>query len=133
MNILLTILLLVFGVLLLIAELFLLPGFGIAGVCGFLSLAGAVVVAYIFLTPIYPWAGHVTLAACVILTAVAIYAFIKGRAIEKIALNTTIDSKVDLASPGKKIENLEKAAQQLDEQNNMPATTPPNADNSKEQ
>lgn len=133
MNILLTILLLVFGVLLLIAELFLLPGFGIAGVCGFLSLAGAVVVAYIFLTPIYPWAGHVTLAACVILTAVAIYAFIKGRAIEKMALNTTIDSKVDLASPGKKIENLEKAAQQLDEQNNMPATTPPNADNSKEQ
>ncbi len=133
MNILLTILLLVFGVLLLIAELFLLPGFGIAGVCGFLSLAGAVVVAYIFLTPIYPWAGHVTLAACVILTAVAIYAFIKGRAIEKMALNTTIDSKVDLASPGKKIENLEKAAQQLDEQNNMPTTTSPNADNSKEQ
>lgn len=116
MNILLTILLLVFGVLLLVAELFLLPGFGIAGVCGFLSLAGSVVVAYIYLTPVYPWAGHVTLAACIILTAVAIYAFIKSHAIEKMALDTTIDSKVDLAEPGKKIENLEKGAQQMEQQ-----------------
>lgn len=115
MNILLTILLLVFGVLLLVAELFLLPGFGIAGVCGFLSLAGSVVVAYIYLTPVYPWAGHVTLAACIILTAVAIYAFIKSHAIEKMALDTTIDSKVDLAEPGKKIENLEKGAQQMEQ------------------
>lgn len=115
MYILLTILLLLFGVLLLVAELFLLPGFGIAGVCGFLSLAGSVVVAYLKLAPIYPWAGHVTLAACIVLTAVAIYAFVKSHAIEKMALDTTIDSKVDLAAPGKKIENLEKEAQEMEQ------------------
>lgn len=115
MYILLTILLLLFGVLLLVAELFLLPGFGIAGVCGFLSLAGSVIVAYLKLAPIYPWAGHVTLAACIVLTAVAIYAFVKSHAIEKMALDTTIDSKVDLAAPGKKIENLEKEAQEMEQ------------------
>lgn len=115
MYILLTILLLVFGVLLLVAELFLLPGFGIAGICGFLSLAGSVVVAYLKLAPVCPWAGHATLAASIILTAIAVYAFVKSHAIDKMALDTTIDSKVGLADPGKKIENLEKAAQQMNE------------------
>ncbi len=115
MYILLTILLLLFGVLLLVAELFLLPGFGIAGIFGFLSLAGSVVVAYMKLAPVYPWAGHATLAASIVLTAIAVYVFIKSHAIEKMALDTTIDSKVGLADPGKKIEDLEKAARQMDE------------------
>lgn len=113
MYVLLTILLVVFGVTLIVAEMFLLPGFGIAGVCGFMSLAGSVVVAYLKLAPMYPWAGHVTLAACIVLTAVAIYAFVKSHAIEKMALDTTIDSKVELAEPGKKIEDLEKAAKEM--------------------
>ncbi len=106
MYIALTILLIVFGVLMMVAELFLLPGFGIAGVCGLASLAGSVVVAYMKLAPVYPWAGHVTLAACIVLTAVAIYAFVKSHAIEKMALDTTIDSKVELAEPGKRIEDM---------------------------
>ena len=106
MYIALTILLIVFGVLMMVAELFLLPGFGIAGVCGLASLAGSVVVAYLKLAPVYPWAGHVTLAACIVLTAVAIYAFVKSHAIEKMALDTTIDSKVELAEPGKRIEEM---------------------------
>ncbi len=114
MYIVLTIVLIVFGVLMMVAELFLLPGFGIAGVCGLASLAGSVVVAYLKLAPVYPWAGHVTLAACIVLTAVAVYAFIKSHAIEKMALDTTIDSKVNLADPGKKIENLEKAAGKME-------------------
>ena len=113
MYVLLTILLVVFGVTLIVAEMFLLPGFGIAGVCGFMSLAGSIVVAYLKLAPVYPWAGHVTLAACIVLTAVAIYAFVKSHAIEKMALDTTIDSKVELAEPGKKIEDLEKAAKEM--------------------
>lgn len=106
MYIVLTILLMVFGVLMMVAELFLLPGFGIAGVCGLASLAGSVVVAYLKLAPVYPWAGHVTLAACIVLTAVAVYAFVKSHAIEKMALDTTIDSKVELAEPGKRIEEM---------------------------
>ena len=57
---------------------------------------------------IYPWAGHATLAAAFVLTGLAIYGFFRSRAIEKMSLDTTIDSKVELAAPGKKIENLKK-------------------------
>ena len=55
------------------------------------------------------------MAASIVLTVIAVYAFIKSHAIEKMALDTTIDSKVGLADPGKKIEDLEKAARQMDE------------------
>ena len=47
MNIALVVILIVAGVILLLLELFLLPGFGIAGITGFLSLAGAVAAAYL--------------------------------------------------------------------------------------
>lgn len=111
MNIAIVVLLLVSGVLLLLAEMFLLPGFGIAGISGFACLAGSVVVAYMKLAPCYPWAGHATLAAALVLTGLAIYVFIRGHAIEKMALKTEIDSKVELAEPGKKINNLKKDAE----------------------
>ena len=42
----LTIILIIFGIGLLLAEMFLLPGFGVAGIFGLLSLAGAVIIAY---------------------------------------------------------------------------------------
>ena len=108
MYIAIVILLLVFGVGLLVAEMFVLPGFGIAGICGFLCLAGSVFVAYWKVAALFPWAGHATLAAALVLTGLAIFGFFKSRAIEKMALDTTIDSKVELAEPGKKIENLKK-------------------------
>lgn len=114
MDILLVVFCIIIGVALLVVELFLLPGFGIAGFTGFASLAAAVALAYIKLSATYPMAGHITLCASVLLTVIAIYAFYKSRAIEKMALDTTIDSSVGLAEPGKKIENLEKEAQKLE-------------------
>ena len=115
MELLLVILCLIFGVALLVIELFLLPGFGVAGFAGFASLAVAVILAYVKLSAQYPMAGHITLCASVLLTIIAIYAFYKSRAIEKMALDTTIDSSVGLADPGKKIENLEKAALKIEQ------------------
>lgn len=108
MDIALLILLLVFGVLLLVVELFMLPGFGVAGIAGFLSLAGAVAVAYIRLNVVYPWAGHATLAAALLLTSLAVYGFVKSKAIERMALETKIESNVELADPGKKLQNLKE-------------------------
>jgi len=110
MNLILVILLVVAGIVLLLLEMFLLPGFGIAGISGFASLIGSVVLAYIKLGAT---AGHITMLACVVLAALAIWGFIKSKALEKMSLDTTIDSKVDLAAPGKKIENLEAEAQKL--------------------
>ncbi|MCQ2345978.1 MAG: hypothetical protein MJZ82_04350 [Paludibacteraceae bacterium] len=114
MDWLIVILLLVFGVILLLAELFLLPGFGIAGISGFICLIAGVAWAYVRLAPVYPWAGHLILAATLLLILVSIIIFIKSRAIDKMALDTAIDSKVELAAPGKKIENLEAEAKKME-------------------
>ncbi len=94
MNIFLVVLLVLAGVALLLAEMFLLPGFGIAGVSGFAALAAAVVVAYfkISLT-----AGYITLGSCILLSALAIWGFVRSNAIDKMALNTKIEGHVELA------------------------------------
>ena len=104
----LTIILVIFGISLLLAEMFLLPGFGVAGIFGLLSLAGAVVLAYLKLTTLWVWAGHITLAACVLLCAIAIWVFVKSKAMDKMALETKIEGGVDMPSPGKRMEELQK-------------------------
>ena len=104
----LTIILVIFGVGLLLAEMFLLPGFGVAGIFGFLSLAGAVIIAYLKLTALWAWAGHVTLVASVILCAIAVWVFVKSKAMDKMALDTKIEGGVDMPSPGKRMEELQK-------------------------
>ena len=93
MNIFLVVLLVLAGVALLLAEMFLLPGFGIAGVSGFGCLVGAVVVAYWKLGLM---AGYITLGACVVLSALAIWGFLRSRALDKMALDTQIDGHVEL-------------------------------------
>ncbi|MBQ3998717.1 MAG: hypothetical protein II644_05200 [Paludibacteraceae bacterium] len=95
MDIFLVVLLVLAGVALLLMEMFLLPGFGIAGVGGFACLIGAVVVAWLMLGQV---AGLITLAACVLLMALAIWGFLRSRALDKMALDTKIDSHVELAN-----------------------------------
>ena len=104
----LTILLVLFGVGLLLAEMFLLPGFGIAGICGIGSLVASVWIAYAKLTLYWQWAGHVTLATCILFCAIAIWAFVKSKAINKMALETKIEGGVDMPAAGKHMEELQK-------------------------
>jgi membrane-bound ClpP family serine protease len=104
----LTIILVLFGVGLLLAEMFLLPGFGIAGIFGLASLVAAVVIAYLKLVALWAWAGHVTLAACVLLCAIAVWVFVKSKAMDKMALDTKIEGGVDMPSAGKHMEDLQK-------------------------
>ena len=104
----LTIILIIFGIGLLLAEMFLLPGFGVAGIFGLLSLAAAVIIAYLKLTALWAWAGHVTLAACVVLCGIAIWVFVKSKAMDKMALDTKIEGGVDMPTPGKRMEELQK-------------------------
>lgn len=94
MNIFLVVLLVLAGVALLLAEMFLLPGFGIAGISGFGCLIGAVVVAYVAISST---AGYITLAACIVLSGLAIWGFVRSDALDKMALDTKIDSHVELA------------------------------------
>ena len=106
MDIFLVVLLVLAGVALLLMEMFLLPGFGIAGIGGFACLIGAVVVAWLFISQL---AGIITLCACVLLTALAIWGFVRSKALDKMALDTKIDGHVELANNKlNKEENKEK-------------------------
>ena len=112
MNILILVLLSLAGVLLVVLELFLIPGIGIAGIAGGGCLVGAVVYAYMF---IGATAGHITFFAVLAATAVAVYVFYKSRTIEKMGLDTKIDDKVELAAPGGKIARLQQEAEKQKE------------------
>ena len=95
MNVFLVVLLVLAGVALLLMEMFLLPGFGIAGISGFACLVGAVVVAWVYMGHV---AGLITLGACVIVSALAIWGFLRSNALDKMALDTKIDGHVELAN-----------------------------------
>ncbi|MBR1878317.1 MAG: hypothetical protein IJ814_04835 [Paludibacteraceae bacterium] len=107
MNIFLVVLLVLAGVALLVAELFLLPGFGIAGVSGMGCLIGAVLVAYLKISLV---AGRIVLGASVLLSVLAVWAFLRSRTLDKMALDTKIDGKVELANNKLKKEEKEEEA-----------------------
>ena len=95
MNVFLVVLLVLAGVALLLMEMFLLPGFGIAGISGFACLVGAVVVAWVYMGHV---AGLITLGACVVVSALAIWGFLRSNALDKMALDTKIEGHVELAN-----------------------------------
>lgn len=81
------------ALLLFIVELFLIPGISIAGIAATASMIASVYLAYTHLSPL---AGHITLFANIIIIALAIYFFIKSKTLDKMALKTNIDNKIDL-------------------------------------
>lgn len=120
MNILILVLLSLAGVLLLVLELFLIPGIGIAGIAGGGCLVGAVVYAYM---AIGATAGHITFFVVLAATIVSVYIFYKSKAIEKMGLETKIDDKVELAAPGGKITRLQHEAEKQKEAEEKQETT----------
>ena len=94
MNVFLVVLLVLAGVALLLAEMFLLPGFGIAGLGGFGCLTGAVVLAWLMISKT---AGYITLGACLVLSGLAIWGFLRSKALDKMALDSKVEGHVELA------------------------------------
>ena len=94
MNVFLVVLLVLAGVALLLMEMFLLPGFGIAGISGFGCLIASVVLAWLKLGHM---AGYITLGACLLLSGLAIWGFLHSKTLDKMALDSQIDSHVELA------------------------------------
>ncbi|MBO7457033.1 MAG: hypothetical protein J6T71_04350 [Paludibacteraceae bacterium] len=94
MNVFLVVLLVLAGVALLLMEMFLLPGFGIAGIGGFGCLIAAVVLAWVLISRM---AGYITLGACLLLAALAIWGFLRSKALDKMALDSKIDGHVEMA------------------------------------
>lgn len=103
---LIVILLMLAGIVLLMLELFLLPGFGVAGISSFASLTAAVVISFMYLNPVYPWAGIVVLLVSLLLIAGSLVFFFKSHAVDKMSLDTSIESSVDMPKAGKRMEKM---------------------------
>ncbi len=89
-------LLIALALVLIILEIFFLPGISIAGICSILFYGGGIYYAY----SIYGSTGAtITFAVATIATGVAIYIFIRSRALQHMSLQTEVDSVVPTSIP----------------------------------
>lgn len=105
LNWILVIILVLAGVGLMLIEIVFIPGIGLAGVGSAACLVGAVGLAYWLISPL---AGHIILALSLVLSIVALVVFLKSRTIEKMGLQSKIDTQVSMPSAGKRMEEMKK-------------------------
>jgi membrane-bound ClpP family serine protease len=84
--------LLLLGIFFLIVELFFIPGITLAGAAALVSYVAAV---YLAFTQINAVSGTMTLIVAVILSGLAIWLFLRSRTLDKMALTTDIDGKIE--------------------------------------
>ncbi|MDR0420196.1 MAG: NfeD family protein [Prevotellaceae bacterium] len=94
------IVLIILGVLLLIAEVVILPGFGFAGIAGGASVIIGIILAY----NVSIMMGHVTVLGALILCVVAIYFSLRAKTWQRLSLTKSIDSTVDISPSLKNIQ-----------------------------
>ncbi|MBE6312779.1 MAG: hypothetical protein E7076_06460 [Bacteroidales bacterium] len=83
--------LLVLGVIMMVIEIFLLPGFSIAGIMGIFFLLAGIVKAFMFSME----AGFLVSLIALLSMALAIYLFMRSKTLNRLSLQESIDSKVD--------------------------------------
>ncbi|MDR1552172.1 MAG: NfeD family protein [Prevotellaceae bacterium] len=94
------IVLIVLGVLLLVAEIVVLPGIGFAGIAGGASIIIGIILAY----NISAMAGHITVLAAIILCVIAMYFSLRAKTWQRLSLSKSIDSAVDVSPSQKNIQ-----------------------------
>jgi len=92
LEIIIIVVLILIGVALMMAEIFLLPGITIAGIAGGLLMIASVVYAFHYIDNT---AGYITIGANVVLTAGAFVFLVKSKSLDRISLKANIDSVVD--------------------------------------
>ena len=93
--------LIIAGVLLLGAELIIIPGFGIAGILGVASIVASCWIAF---AQIGTTAGIVVILVNMVLVVASTIVMLRSKTWKKLSLKTNIDSKVDSALQEKGIE-----------------------------
>ena len=91
MEFVLTVVFLLLGVLFLVVEIALIPGFGVVGILGILSFIASVVYAFVMLGVM---AGWITLAIVVLSVVLLIMWAVYGSSLKRLALKKNIDSSV---------------------------------------
>lgn len=82
--------LIVVGLLLVLAEVFLIPGFGVTGILGLLSMGGACFYAFYSVSKL---AGMITLAVVLLLIILVVVFMLRAKTWKRMTLETNIDSK----------------------------------------
>lgn len=80
------------GILLLAAELIIIPGFGIAGILGLVSLIASCIFAF---GSFGTTAGAIVVGVNILLVIISTLMVLRSRTWKKVSLNTAIDAKVD--------------------------------------
>ena len=91
MDILIIILLVLIGVVLIILEIFFLPGITVAGFGSLIFFGGGIYYAFVNLGTT---AGYVTIVASVVACVVGIIWFMRSKSLDRISLKTDIDSVI---------------------------------------
>ena len=94
--------LMVVAIVLILLEIFMLPGITVAGVGGFLFAAGGLFYAYSVSTPI----GNVTLAVSSLVFAASFIWLLRSKSFNRVALKTDIDSKLVSSREGLTLSRL---------------------------
>lgn len=92
MDVALVIVFMLLGIIFFLLEIFFLPGISVGGVAGVLFVGASIWYAFAHLGAT---AGLITIAGGVVAMGIAIWAFLRSRALEKMALQTELDGKVD--------------------------------------
>lgn len=82
------------GIIFLLVEIFLIPGITVAGIAGIVFIAGGTFYAYKY---IGASAGNFTLITSVFMLMAGFLFLVKSKSLRRIALDTNIDSKVDVS------------------------------------
>lgn len=93
--------LIILGIILLLVEILLIPGFAVTGILGLASLAGSCYFAFIQYGPI---GGTIVIAINVIMIVVFIVYALRGKTWNRLTLHTNIESKADQKPDEKGIE-----------------------------
>ncbi len=88
------------GFILLLTELLIIPGFGITGILGILSLIGGIVLAY---TTHSALTGHITLAVTLVFSAIFLWYALQPKTWNKLTLKENITAQVDTSADAKGI------------------------------
>jgi len=94
------IVLIVLGVLLLVAEIVVIPGIGFTGIAGGVSIIVGIIMAY----NIDNTTGHFTILAAMVLISIAMYFSLRAKTWKRLALNKSIDGAVDVSPELKNIQ-----------------------------
>jgi membrane-bound ClpP family serine protease len=86
------------GIVLLLVEFLIIPGVSVFGIAGFLCLIGGVIASYVFHGNT---AGHITLAAAVIASVIAMIIAFRRKTWKKMGLGASIDSRIAAIEPEK--------------------------------